>query len=126
MSTTEATLLKRLLVLATLVFCSPVFAQDAMFRGNPQHTGVYSGAAVSKFTKIKWQFHTKGQVFSSPAVASGYLYVGSSDHFLYAIEAATGSLKWKFKTDGRITSSPAVSAGVIYIASTDGNIYALM
>jgi outer membrane protein assembly factor BamB len=125
MSTTEATLLKRLLVLATLVFCSPVFAQDAMFRGNPQHTGVYSGPAVSKFTKIKWQFRTKGQVFSSPAVADGYLYVGSSDHFLYAIDAAAGSLKWKFKTDGRITSSPAISAGVVYFGSFDSNFYAV-
>lgn len=125
MNTTEATLLKRLLAFATLIFCSPVFAQDAMFRGNPQHTGVYSGPAVSKFTKIKWQFHTKGQVFSSPAVADGYLYVGSSDHSLYAIDAATGSLKWKFKTDGRITSSPAVSAGVVYFGSFDSNFYAV-
>ncbi len=27
---------------------------DAMFRGNPQHTGVYAGAGVPKFTKVKW------------------------------------------------------------------------
>jgi len=117
--------LKRLLVLACLVFCSPVFAQDAMFRGNPQHTGVYSGPAISKFSKIKWQFHTKGQVLSSPAIAGGTLYVGSSDHFLYALDAATGSVRWKFKTEGRITSSPAVSDGVVYFGSFDGNFYAV-
>jgi eukaryotic-like serine/threonine-protein kinase len=117
--------MKRLLALAALVFCWPAFAQDAMFRGNPQHTGVYAGPAVSPFTKVKWQFHTNGQVLSSPAIADGALYIGSSDHFLYALDAATGALRWKFKTDGRITSSPAVSAGLVYFASFDSNFYAV-
>lgn len=44
---------------AFLMVCSPVVAQDAMFRGNPQHTGVYSGPGISKFTKVRWQFQTK-------------------------------------------------------------------
>ncbi len=117
--------MKRLLVLITFVFCSPALAQDAMFRGNPQHTGVYAGAGISQFTKIKWQFHTNGQVLSSPAVADGTLYIGSSDRFLYALDAATGALKWKFETAGRITSSPAVSADVVYFGSFDSNVYAV-
>lgn len=117
--------MKRLLLLCTFAFCSSAFAQDAMFRGNPQHTGVYAALAVPQFTKIKWQFHTDGQVLSSPAVAGGVLYVGSSDHFLYALDAATGVLKWKFKTAGRITSSPAVSAGIAYFGSCDSNFYAV-
>jgi outer membrane protein assembly factor BamB len=125
MNTTEGTPLKRLLVLVTLVFCSPVFAQDAMFRGNPQHTGVYAGPAVPQFTKIRWQFHTNGQVLSSPVVADGTLYVGSSDHNLYALDAVTGALKWKFETAGRITSSPAVSEGSVYFGSFDSNFYAV-
>jgi eukaryotic-like serine/threonine-protein kinase len=125
MSRTEGALLKRLLVLAALALCSPVFAQDAMFRGNPQHTGVYPGPGVAQFTKIKWQFHTKGQVLSSPAVAGGVLYIGSSDHFLYALDADTGALRWKFETAGRITSSPAVSEGLVYFGSFDSNFYAV-
>jgi eukaryotic-like serine/threonine-protein kinase len=117
--------MNRLLLLATLLFCSPAFAQDAMFRGNPAHTGVYAGPAVPQFTKIKWQFRTNAQVLSSPAIADGTLYVGSSDHNLYALDAATGALRWKFKTDGRITSSPAISAGVVYFGSFDSNFYAV-
>jgi eukaryotic-like serine/threonine-protein kinase len=117
--------MKRLLLLSTLTFCSPAFAQDAMFRGNLQHTGVYAGPAVPRFSKIRWQFHTKGQVLSSPAIADGALYIGSSDHYLYALDAATGALRWKFKTDGRITSSPAVSAGLVYFGSFDSNFYAV-
>jgi eukaryotic-like serine/threonine-protein kinase len=125
MSRTEGALLKRLLVLATFVLCSPVFAQDAMFRGNPQHTGVYPGPGVAQFTKISWQFHTKGQVLSSPAISGGVLYIGSSDHFLYALDAGTGALKWKFETAGRITSSPAVSEGLVFFDSFDSIFYAV-
>jgi hypothetical protein len=98
--------MRRFLVLAALVACSPVWAQDAMFRANPEHTGVFAGPAIPQAPKIKWQFHTGAQVLSSPTFASGTVYVGSSDHFLYALDAATGTLKWKFKTGERITSSP--------------------
>jgi hypothetical protein len=88
--------------------------QPAMFRGNPAHTGVYDSTGVPQPTKIKWQFQTKGQVLSSPAVTSDTVYIGSSDHFLYALNRNSGAEKWKFKTDGRITSSPAVSDGIVY------------
>ncbi|MFY9528120.1 MAG: PQQ-binding-like beta-propeller repeat protein [Candidatus Acidiferrales bacterium] len=117
--------MKHLLLLSILALCSSVFAQDVMFRGNPQHTGLYDGAGVPQFTKIKWQFHTDGQILSSPAVAGDALYVGSSDHFLYALDLAAGALKWKFKAESRITSSPAVSAGLVYFGSFDGNFYAV-
>jgi eukaryotic-like serine/threonine-protein kinase len=117
--------MKRLLLLSTLALCSPAFSQDALFRGNPQHTGVYAGAGVPQFTKIKWQFHTRGQILSSPTVAGDTLYVGGGDHSLYALDLAAGTLKWKFKTDSRITSSPAVSNGLVYFGSYDGNFYAV-
>ena len=96
-----------------------------MFRGNAGHTGVYSGAGVPQFSKIKWQFQTHGQVLSSPAVTADTVYIGSNDHFLYALDRASGTQKWKFKTDGRITSSPAAAAGVVYFGSWDGNFYAV-
>jgi eukaryotic-like serine/threonine-protein kinase len=99
--------------------------QPAMFRGNPAHTGVYDSAGVPQPTKIKWQFQTKGQVLSSPAVTSDTVYIGSSDHFLYALNRNSGAEKWKFKTDGRITSSPAVSDGIVYFTCYDGNAYAV-
>jgi hypothetical protein len=106
----EAPLMKHFLLLSLLAVASPVFPQDAMFRGNPEHTGVYKAGGVSKFSGVKWQFHTKGQILSSPAIAGDSLYFGSSDHYLYALDLAKGEQKWKFKTEGRVTSSPAISA----------------
>ena len=120
-----APIMKRFLMLSILTLPLPLLAQEAMFRGNSEHSGVYAADGVPKLTGVKWQFHTKGQVLSSPAIAGDRLYFGSSDHCLYALDLATGALKWKFKSEGRIASSPAVSAGLVYFGSYDGNFYAV-
>ena len=106
--------------------CFPVFAADApMFRNDAQHSGVYSGPGVPQLHGVKWKFHTAGQVISSPTVVGDVVYVGSTDHHLYAIDRSSGTLKWKFESGSRINSSPAVADGTVYFASYDGFFYAL-
>src|SRR5258707_5211538 len=97
----------------------------AMFRGNPSHTGVYDAVGVPKLTGVKWKFHTNGLVISSPAVANGTVYVGSTDGNLYAVDLRSGTQRWKFATKVRVTSSPAVDGGMVYFGSYDGNFYAV-
>jgi len=111
------------LVLGTLT--SAFAAPPAMFRADARHAGVYDTAGVAQLHGVKWTFRTGAAVISSPAVANGTVYVGSSDHNLYALDAASGTLRWKFATGGRVTSSPAVAAGRVYFASFDSNLYAL-
>jgi outer membrane protein assembly factor BamB len=114
------------LALIAALFCGITFAQDAaMFRGNPQHSGIYSSAAVPAFTKVKWKFRTRGRVLSSPAVVGDTAYVGSTDHNLYAVNLADGTQRWKFRTGSRVVSSPAVVGGLVYFGSYDGNFYAV-
>jgi eukaryotic-like serine/threonine-protein kinase len=96
-----------------------------MFRGNLQHTGAYNAAGVVKLNGIKWKFHTSGRVISSPAIANGVAYIGSTDGNLYSIDAASGTLKWKFATQSWVASSPAVQSGVVYFESYDSNFYAV-
>jgi len=96
-----------------------------MFRGNPQHSGVYNAVGVPKYSGVKWKFTTAGAVISSPAVVSSTVYVGSGDHNLYALELDNGALRWKFKTKGRVLASPAVVEGVVYFGSYDSNFYAV-
>ncbi len=104
----------------------PAFGQDvAMFRGNPQHTGVYDAAGVPQFSRVKWKFQTGGKVISSPAVADGMAFVGSTDGNVYAVDLESGAQKWKFETKVRVTSSPAVSNGTVFFGSYDGNFYAV-
>jgi outer membrane protein assembly factor BamB len=96
-----------------------------MFRGDAQHSGIYTGPGVPVLHGSKWKFKTNGPVLSSPVVAGGVVYFGSNDHFVYAVNAADGTRRWTFKTGSRVASSPAVDSGLVYVGSYDGNFYAL-
>lgn len=96
----------------------------AMFRGGPQHLGVYMSTPPT-LGSVAWKFKTDGRVLSSPAVAGDAVYVGSTDNRLYAIDRATGTQRWRFDTRGPVTSSPAVFDGLVYVGSVDGSLYAV-
>src|SRR5262249_25583172 len=116
----------RLLTASLLLLCPAVRAEDAAtFRATPAHTGVYSAPGIAAFHKVKWQFHSKGQILSSPAVTANTVFFGSNDHHLYAVDLESGAEKWKFKTEGRVASSPATSNGLVYFLSYDSNLYAV-
>lgn len=72
-----------------------------------------------------WKFNTPDDINSSPALASGVLYFGCNDGFLYSLDAATGAEKGKFKTGGAIWSSPWPGNGVVFVGSDDGSVYAI-
>ena len=95
------------------------------FRGNLENTGYTKSKAPTELTYLRWKFETESWVDSSPAVADGVVYFGSSDRHLYAVNINTGQEKWKFKTEGEVFSSPAVADGVVYFGSYDGYLYAL-
>jgi outer membrane protein assembly factor BamB len=78
----------------------------------------------SSSLKAKWTFQS-GSPMNSPSVAGGIVYVGSSNHNVYALNAGTGAIKWAHGTGGDVDSTPAVDAGVAYVGSEDGVVYAL-
>jgi eukaryotic-like serine/threonine-protein kinase len=73
----------------------------------------------------RWVYHTDGDVFSSPAVVGGKVYVGSADKNLYCLDAYTGQQLWNFTIGHYLRSSPAVTGGRVYIGPDDGYIYAI-
>jgi outer membrane protein assembly factor BamB len=62
---------------------------------------------------------------SSPAVASGVVYVGSFDGNVYAFNATNGVKLWSYPAGDLVSSSPAVADGIVYIGLSDGNLVAL-
>jgi outer membrane protein assembly factor BamB len=65
-------------------------------------------------------------VNSSPTVANNVVYIGSTDHFLYAVNATTGKVLWKYETGDQIEwTSPAVANGVVYTGSDDKALHAV-
>ncbi len=55
------------------------------------------------------------------------VFVGSSDHGLYAIRALDGSSIWRFETAGMVQSEPYydIELDVVYFGSNDGALYAV-
>jgi outer membrane protein assembly factor BamB len=112
---------------ALVVIISPLSAsraQTAMFRGTPDHQGVYDSPAP-RLEALVWKFKTAGRVLSSPLVVGDAVYVGSTDMSLYAVNRADGTQRWKYDTRGPISSSPAFHNGVVYIGSVDGLVHAV-
>src|SRR5580704_4992335 len=98
------------LALAAAVTVAPT----SSFRGDERHSGIYAGPSVPAVHGLKWKFKTNGPVVSSPAVTIDTVYIGSNDHYLYALSTADGTERWKYKTGSRVASSPAVYAGRVY------------
>ncbi|MFN8529401.1 MAG: serine/threonine-protein kinase [Anaerolineae bacterium] len=83
--------------------------------------------ALSLSGQRKWTYRTRGPIYSSPYVEpnEGVVYFGSSDNFMYALDASSGVSSWRFRTGGAVISSPVESKGILYFGSADGIFYAL-
>jgi outer membrane protein assembly factor BamB len=57
----------------------------------------------------------------------GRVFVGTSDHGLYALRASGGSTIWRFETLGAVQSEPLYDRAldVVYFGSNDGALYAV-
>ncbi|MGC2625937.1 MAG: PQQ-binding-like beta-propeller repeat protein [Candidatus Udaeobacter sp.] len=118
--------LKLLLILIVNVYSLALSAHgQAMFRGNPAHTGVYSGPAPRQFHRVKWKFPTGNRIIASPVIDGRLIYFGSDDGNVYAVDSETGHQIWKTKTRGPVSATPAIANGMVYVGSYDGNFYAL-
>ncbi|MCW4001234.1 MAG: PQQ-binding-like beta-propeller repeat protein [Candidatus Bathyarchaeota archaeon] len=102
----------------------PDSASWPMFHADPAHTG-YTSANGPLTNRTLWTYQTGGDVFSSPCVVNGILYVGSDDNNVYALNASSGEKLWNYSTGDTVESSPCVVNGLLYVGSHDSNVYAL-
>lgn len=102
------------------------FTTDVLsFRGDSGHSGRQPGPAPASNLKLAWRFDTGGEVYSTPVIAGGILYVSSKDGFLHALNAGTGQEVWRVQLTAYVVrSSPAIADGVVYIGA-GFNLFAL-
>ena len=79
---------------------------------------------------VIWRFETEYEVFSSPAIAYGKVYVGEGLHYtddakFYCVDAKTGKLVWDFQTSSHTESSPAISDERVYFGAGEDGVYCL-
>lgn len=77
--------------------------------------------AVSN-NQVNWSFAGDGALVTSPIVVNNYVFVGSSNGNLYAVDATTGAQLWTQKFSAAIPGSPAYAAFLPYtgLAAGDG------
>jgi hypothetical protein len=122
----------------------PTWVGWPMFHGDPQRTGIASGAGiVTNSTNFQFSFNTQSQpggdpsggILASPVVANdGTIYVASKSPgrgTVYALDSA-GNLKtgWPFSIDAEIANTPAIGPDntiylSTYVTSTGYNFFAL-
>jgi outer membrane protein assembly factor BamB len=81
----------------------------------------------------KFRYATKGTISSTPAFlpppkvlgASGVIYGGSSDGYVYAMLEASGDLQWKFPTSDPVIDSPVVLEDRVYATTELGGMFCL-
>src|SRR5207253_6565096 len=99
---------------------------DATRDGWNVFENVVDSSKVASLTQA-WNASTGNAAHTSPAVAGGSVYVGSSNGKLYAFNANCSqncSPRWTGTTGGAIDSSPAVDGSMVYVGSDDGKLYA--
>ena len=87
-------------------------------------TGGSETAAAAAGEEL-WEFETRGTVQSSPTVVDNFVYVGSDDGSVYAVNTASAGMRWQFSTRGAVRSSPTVVDGLLFVGSDDNSVYAV-
>jgi len=113
-----------LFILMLIASASAADGQGWKFQSDLSNSGVYDDGGMKPEGVLLWNYSTGDEVYSSPAVADGVVYVGSDDHTIYAFDASTGALLWNATTGQAVRSSPAVANGVVYVGSDDYTVYA--
>ena len=86
-----------------------------MFRADAARTGVEAGPGPQGSPTRAWRVYTGGELYSSPVIAGGTVYVGAKDGYLLALDAATGQERWRFDLGGYIVrGTPAVGQGMVF------------
>jgi outer membrane protein assembly factor BamB len=119
----------------TLVLCAPLAACQGLGTANPELPLWANHAGEALSVRMKRQLTARTRVVdepyerATPAIDPWHrrVFVGSSDHGLYAVRAIDGSTLWRFETAGIVASEPLYDPreDVVYFGSNDGALYKL-
>ncbi len=89
------------------------------------YVGTESGEilAIDYRGELKWRFHAKRSITSSPAASAQAVYVASLDGVLYSLGAQDGWAVWRFRLGKGSVSSPALVDNLLIVGAADGFIY---
>ena len=99
----------------------PAVSEAGVFLGTPDGRVLCVGPGGD----LNWESEVGGAVVSTPIPAGDRVYFGSSDRFVYCVDAASGSEIWSFQAEGPVEVSPCLYEGQVYATSFEGDLFAL-
>ena len=97
----------------------------AMFRRDPAHTGSDASVGVASAPDVAWSFRGDAPIRSSPTVADGYVYIGTGDHRVVALDAESGEMVWERAVTGPVDWPVAVAGDLVFVGLRDARVLAL-
>lgn len=94
------------------------------YGGNVYKLRTSDGSQVWR-SQTRREFAFGGALYSTPAVAYGRVFVGSTDGRVYALGARTGKVLWVRSTGDWVYASPAIAHERVFVGSYDRWFYAL-
>ncbi|MDE6715897.1 MAG: PQQ-binding-like beta-propeller repeat protein [Muribaculaceae bacterium] len=94
------------------IFTIPATDNGFIYFGNG--LGVVKSVDI-KTGKVKWEYQTKGSLFSRPIVTEKYLVIPTTDNRLLWLDKNTGSLIRSYNADGPYVADGLVNNDTIYL-----------
>ncbi len=96
-----------------------------MYQRDPGHTGFAEDVREVPRGVLRWSFETERQLFASPSVVDGVVYIGTGDGRLLALDGQTGEIVWEVEVGDAVHSTPAVAGDLVFFGLLDGRVVAL-
>ncbi len=75
---------------------------------------------------IAWSLDLGVWISAPPAAHAGVIYVGATDHVLYALDAGSGALLWYYASQGEILAQPVIDNGMVFFTADNDSVYDLL
>ena len=130
MKSRTITLLFLLCFMMTFLHTMPSKAASpwSMFMHDARHTGRSEYIVPDKIGQL-WRTEFDGPEVTGISLSAdgSTIYAGSTDHYIYALNASDGSVRWKYLAEHEIVGTPAVNQnGNIYVGSKDDYLHCLL
>jgi outer membrane protein assembly factor BamB len=81
----------------------------------------------NKDAKVEYAklLETGADIWATPVIDNGKVFIASLDDYLYALDASTGKELWRFKAGGALSSTPILNNGLVLVGGFDNKLHAL-
>lgn len=74
--------------------------------------------------EVRWSYDLDGEVYGSPALWQGRVFVASWGRTLHCLAWSSGDDLWEQQLPAAVTASPVVAGGILYVACESGEVLA--